>query len=392
MKKVYSDLFLNLLAAVLPMFILQFFILPLISQKTSGSEYGQILTLVSIVGLLGGTLGNVLNNVKLITFSKYKEKSYSGDFSFLLIVFLMINIIGNVIYVNISSIDQKYLYILLVLSSLLLLRNYGTTEFRINLNYKLVLIESLMMLTGYIVGLLVFIINGTWSFVYLFGYTFSLLFIFSKTKIFFEPLKATPLHKETSIQAGILLLSGLLVALGTYVDRLILYPMLGGYAVTIYYVSTVFGKTISLLIQPLTSLMLSYFAKLDKFNSRNFYIIFLLSTLFGILSYICTIVVGGFLLKYIYPQYVEEAWKYIHITTISIIFTLISNILNPILLKFRKTIWQIVINSVYMGVYIVASVLFLRLYGLMGFCVGILVASIVKLVLTILFYYFGSKE
>ena len=92
-------------------------------------------------------------------------------------------------------------------------------------------------------------------------------------------------------------------------------------------------------------------------------------------------------LTLIYPQYVDEALKYIYVTTLTIIISIIANILNPVVLKFCHSKWQIVINVSYLALYGCLSLVLLNLYGLMGFCIGALVASIVKLITILMIYY-----
>ena len=57
-----------------------------------------------------------------------------------------------------------------------------------------------------------------------------------------------------------------------YADRLILYPLLGGVAVSIYYSATIISKLISLAVTPLSTVILSYFSKMESLKRRTFYV------------------------------------------------------------------------------------------------------------------------
>lgn len=54
----------------------------------------------------------------------------------------------------------------------------------------------------------------------------------------------------------------------TYFDRIYLYPILGGAAVSTYHVSTLMGKFLSMLIAPMNMVILSYAAKIKVFTQK----------------------------------------------------------------------------------------------------------------------------
>ena len=56
------------------------------------------------------------------------------------------------------------------------------------------------------------------------------------------------------------------------------------------------------------------------------------------------------------------------------------------LLSYFDMIWQIVINAVYVGIYVTLSMLLLSQYGLYGFCVGTLVATVFKLIIMLVIF------
>lgn len=92
-RKAIRDLVLNIIATVIPILILQVIIYPLVSKK--GSEvYGTMITVVSGVTLVCNTLGNVLNNVRLLYDEKYSKQNLVGDFN---IIFLAEAAIGLLI-------------------------------------------------------------------------------------------------------------------------------------------------------------------------------------------------------------------------------------------------------------------------------------------------------
>lgn len=375
------------------MFALTFLILPQIASQIDADSYGQIIAIVAFMNLSASTFGSVLNNLRLIRFKEYRDLNIKGDFSIILVISIIANVIlmiAGLLYYG-KNLQTLTLAIVLFSSIFLLIKTYAGVEFRIKLNFKNILLESIFLFLGYLIGFILFILTGHWVFIYLCGFGFSLLFILKKTNILREPLKKTLVFKATATQAIILLISGFLVSLGAYIDKLIIFPMLGGAAVSIYYTATILGKTIALVMGPITGVLLSYLAQMKKFSNHNFKLLLFISTIVGIIGYWGVIIISEPLLTIIYPQYVTEALKYIQITTLSIILTIVSNVINSVLLKFCNAKWQLLINIIYMAVYISASMGLLILYGLLGFCIGILIASFIKLILTIVVYYINDR-
>lgn len=392
-KKVIFDVILNMAATFIPMFALQFIILPQVALKISADSYGQLLAIMAFIYMSSSSFGSVLNNSRLIHYKRYEELKLQGDFNIILLIFQILNVIimilGLLYYGKLLNVLTHMSLVLI--SSILLFNTYASVEFRINLNFKYILMNSIMLFIGYLIGFVMFLFTGYWSLIYLCGFGFNILYIIKKTNILHEKFSKTPLFRITLKEIMLLLGSGILVSLGAYADKLIIFPLLGGTAVSIYYASTILGKTIALAIGPITGVLLSYLAHMKKFSSNNFKLLLLISSIVGLIGYWSVILVSKPLLSLVYPQYVEDAIQYIPITTLSIILTIISSVINPVLLKFSSAKWQILINGLYMLIYIPLSMYLLSLYGLMGLCVGILIANITKLLIMIITYFYINK-
>lgn len=389
-KKIISDVILSIIASIIPVAGLQLILLPLVALKTTPDEYGRIITIIALINLSAATLGNVLNNSRLILNNHYEKAKLKGDFNTHLLNFSLINlafVIFGLLYYDHPI--KIFNYIILIISSLLLLvKGYATVEFRIKLNYKLILGESIVLVSGYFIGYLIFLITHYWQFIYLFGFASSFLFVYKKTYILREPLQKTILFKKNRVQTYSLLFSGLLLSLGTYIDKLLLFPLLGGEIVAVYFAASILGKTIAMIMQPITGVILSYLAPKEEISQKNFIHFFLLTTIAGIIGYTGILIISKPVLTIMYPQYVTESLKYIGIITAGIIILLLSNLVNAFLLKFLDLKWQIYINSSYIFIYILFSITLIKPFGLWGFCLGILTANTIKLVFMLCVYYF----
>ena len=167
-----------------------------------------------------------------------------------------------------------------------------------------------------------------------------------------------------------------------------MYPLLGGTAVSIFYTATILGKTVSLAIQPASGVLLSYFAQMKKLNNKYFVLFCGTSFGIGIIGYIIVILISRPVLSFLYPQFVNEALEYIYIATLAIMINIVCGVVNPAVLKFCSSKWQLAINLSYLFIYVGSTVILMNFYGLMGFCIGILIANSIKLLLMLIIFYF----
>lgn len=395
MKKRFAvDMLLNIVATAIPTFVLQLLLLPLLSRHMTDDDYGLLVTILSLINVIPATMGNTLNNIRLIIGGDQKpgeEKNYN----YLLFVMIIVNLI--IVSVFLLSYDKNHkilsIVLTLLLSALYLLREYHIVAFRIDINYKNIMISNLILVVGYGIGYLVFRASGDWQFLYIFGLLISLIYIFKHSRLWKEPYSRDRSFKHICGQTLLLMISSFLARVTTYADKLFIFPILGGTAVSIYYAATLFGKVVSMIITPVSSVMLSYLSKIKKKNDNLFNTALISSLIVCVVGYFFGIVVSRPILGLLYPQFVYEAMQYIWLTTGSMVLSALITIINPFVLKFFDMKWQIVISGTYVLIYIVLTMSLLYSMGLLGFCFGTLLANGIKLCFMLLIYYrFSGKQ
>ena len=166
----------------------------------------------------------------------------------------------------------------------------------------------------------------------------------------------------------------------TYVDRFIITPVLGSNMLSIYTVSSIFGKCASIAIQPIANVALGYYAQDNfKMTRKKFWQINILTLLFGVIMYIVAILFSGIFIKILYPTYVNSAIEYIKIANISAILITISSMIQPSILKYANVAWQIIIQLGYGLLVVVMSLIFIKEKGLYGFCYASIIANLCKI-------------
>lgn len=387
-KTIGYDVVLNIIATMLPIFILQFIILPLIAKEVVEDTYGLIVTLISLITLLVQSVSISLSNTRLLLNQKYNEEEVKGDFNLILIIYLLLNlifiIIGTIFYEDVVNLNS--IILMVVLSVLQIIRNYFIVAFRLKIDYKRILYNNIVLSIGYLIGLGFFYATGIWQIIYIAGEVLSLVYVVNKSDIAKEPIKRTIFFKGTLKLTLIILLSSFLGTAITYIDKLLLYPILGADIVAIYFVATLFGKTVSMVIGPINNVVLTYISKMDKFKEKSFELILIIVGTIGILAYVFIMIITEPMLNLLYPTYVEEAMKIAYLTTLTAIITMIGSVLNPFIMKFRNIKWQIWINTINIIVYFVMALLLVNKFGIYGFCISALIASIVKVVIIVLIF------
>lgn len=379
-RKIAFDMVLNIVATAIPTFVLQLLILPMLAKYMDSDEYGILVTVLAVLNVVPATLGNSMNNIRLIAggnISAGKAKNYNA----LLLIMAVLNVIvvGSLVSFYDQQISLTNLSLTLIVALLWMYRDYHLVAFRLNINYPYIMFSNLLLIPGYLVGWLLFQIDGRWQWIYIFGNLSALVFILTKSRLWCEPIETDVAFTRICGQTALLFTSNMLNRITTYADKMLILPILGGTTVSIYYVATLFGKVVSLVITPVSSVMLSYLARLKKKNDSVFWQAVLSSAVVCTIGYFVCLIISRPVLGWIYPQYVDDAMHYIAITTGTMVLTALITIVNPFVLKFYDMKWQVLINSFYVFVYIGLTLLLLTRLGLYGFCLGSLVAASVKL-------------
>lgn len=381
----------NVGATSLPICILQLVALPLIASRVADDEYGLLVTLVAVFTLFTGAFGNSINNVRLIQHDSYEKRGDKGDFSAIAVVSCVLSstlVMGfTAYYCNGLS---GTLVMMGILSFLVTAREYLIVAYRIELNFKAIFINNVILSLGYLFGLALFWVSGVWEFVYLVGYILSLIYVARSTSLWKEPFSLTVHFRETLTSVAHLSLSNFLSNAITYADRLLIYPLLGAYSVSIYYVATLFGKMASMIVTPINGVILSYLAKYSKKPDALFRITLSLGLLICIVGYVATVFCSRPILGFLYPQFVDEAMTYVYVTTAAAFVRVLITIVNPYVLKFFPVSWQTKISGLYLVIYVAACFGLYFPLGLMGFCVGVLITMLVKLAVTLLVYFYAN--
>ena len=272
-----------------------------------------------------------------------------------------------------------------MIATLILLKSYFEVGLRIKLNYVAILFNGLLQSAGFVIGLCVFYFTGVWQAVFIFGFSFCVCFTILKTGMLKEQSKKTMLYDTVNRDVNLYTIATFSNSSMSYADKLVLYPLMGGHVVSIYYTATILGKIVSMVSGPITSVILSYISKWNRDKKSIFSKVLILGGGLAIIGYVITMLISRPVIELLFPQWLDEVMIYIPITTVAIVIQTLNSFLNPFILKFYDIKWQIVINIISVSVYFLGSLILWHFYGMIGFCVGTIVGHAAKTLIMVLF-------
>ncbi|NBH71420.1 hypothetical protein D3Z51_05150 [Clostridiaceae bacterium] len=395
-----GNMILNIVSGAISIVVLQLIILPYLGKAMDESSYGLLITILALLNVIPATLGNSLNNIRLLYQNRYEEENLEGDFSIMFIfeaIITWITVIGFSIYyfnqAESASDVILHLFMLGILSVVWIAREYLIVAFLLKLDYKKIFINNCLLACGYFLGVILFQFIKYWEIIYIAGYLASLTYIFKKTEIWHEELTKTRLFPIVLKENVIYIVASLLHRITSYADKMLLYPMIGGAEISVYHVATLSSKVITLIITPISGVMLSYLSRVRNSDAnRSFRTVYILGIGVCITGYFVCLIASRPLLWILYPQYVERAMEYVPITTATVVIAVLISLINPYVLRFLTMKWQVVINFATVIVYVLVGLMLLKTNGLAGFCFGCMIANMAKLLIMTLIYLFAKKR
>lgn len=381
--KIIQDISYSILASLISVGVMQLLLYPLLANMLNSMEYGLLLTLMGIVNTIASSVGNTLNNTRLIQQTKYDDNSVKGDFNILLLLtntlgFVVTFIIGN-IYVGFDVVTNILLSVLTVLISI---KSYMVVSYRIKINYKLNLLCNVVTSIGYIIGIVIAYYTSIWPLAFIIGEIFGLIYVLFTSDLHKEPLKISGLFTETTVKYALLIITGLLSNLLVYLDRLIIYPVLGSEYVSIYITAAVFGKSFGIIMTPIAGVLLSYFSqKVFVMTRKRFWYINLVTFSLSFIFLFFTMIIAPWFTGILYPKLIKEATPYILYANIAAILGVVANIVQASVLKFAPTYWQVLKEIIYGFIYLGLGYTFMIKHGIIGFCYAAIIANLVRVIL-----------
>jgi len=381
-NKIYNDIGLNILASIFLTIATQIIALPILSRMVNIHEYGEILTMFAIMSILAVPFGGTLSDTRLLTKINKLDFKVESTYNYLLMILLIINFIFlNVIYINFFKVNLFHSFLMSLASSFLLLRAFYIVEYRVTLNYKRVLIVSILSIVGYTMGIIINLFVNFWSIIFFVGELVPVLFIIAKSQILKFGFKKSELLKSTIGSFIFLVIASLLNFIIMYSDRFLLLPVLGSKYVSIFLVSSFLGKTIGVVLGPISSVLFSYYVKEDSISITTIYKRLAIYFIVSFVSFIGIIILGKPILLFLYPTIYPHIHNIYILSNLGAILYIVGNLLQPTMMSNTKPRINTIVQLLYFIFYLTIAYTLVTKYSLIGFCIGIVISNLLRIVL-----------
>ncbi len=390
-KKIFSsfktgmlgDVTFKLIANVVSTIIRNIIVLPTLARFFTNAYYGQLVTVVGVVTTVTAGLGNALLSTRLVMDSEYKKTQNEGDFNIICVVVSCVSVIFAVpislYFSSISGIQILFIGLILFAETYI---GYHSGWFILKQAYKILLIYTLAGGLGFGIGIYLTKITGFWTLTYFCSDIVSFVFLFFLSPLVKENNTITPILKTTLNKYWLLFLTTIITNALAYLDRLLLYPLIGSEAVATYTTASVFGKAFNLIAIPVSSILLGYYAtERIKLTIKKYWAINIITLVMLGLFILVTRLIGVWFTGVLYPTIIDDARPYILIANLSSALGASAQITKSAALKYAKTYWTLIIQVIYAVIYAGGGLIAAKSGGLKEFSEVILVANIIQLVI-----------
>ena len=363
--------------------VLQIVVTPLLNRLMGAEQLGNLLYITGLVAIICPSVGQALNTSRLVV--RRDCEVTNGDYDWLLLIFGAIGSFVALVMSRNSITNMAMAVGVFIMFMLTVFRYYGDVEYRLNLNYRRYFIYYLLIGIGYLAGFGIYYVTGQWVWIYLIGEGAALIFV-GITGIVFHNFWNRSRFFSAALSRGFFLMLSYLVTNTTLnIDRLVIRQVLGNEQVTWYYVTSLIGKTLVLLIAPINTIVISYLTKRKERLTRLQYGKAALAG--GIVSFVFFLAcqVGTPLFVWLFYRNLYDSVKgIVTVVNLAQILGLYSAFLFILVLTFTDERWQLGLQLAHFGILLAVSIPVAKMYGLTGFAYASLGANILRVAAVII--------
>ena len=375
--------------------VAQFVVYPVWNRTLGSEEYGNIIFMISIMNIVAVSLGASCNYSRMRNSAGGGTNNRPYIYTLILgsiIIFPAFCILWQLDIITGSWVDLILFYLLVCAT---LWRTYADVEYRLTLNYKGYFCYYLIISVGYLCGIAVFLQTRFWQLALLPGELAGLVIVAYKGSVFRKDKKLSVQQLREVVQLILMVLGGQLLSnLIFNGDRLLLKMFISGSAVTLYYLASLLGKTMSLVTMPLNSVLIGYLSKYEgKFTRKMMNRISQISVAAIVAATVACTIGSHLLIPLLYPSDYSAAKEYFFIANLSQIFYFVSTVIvNSVMLRFAAAKFQIYVNVVYAVLFCVLCVPLTLAGEIWGFCIGLLIACVARFLMSLVLCYRDTER
>lgn len=371
-KDFIKDIFVNTASFGIYIIAQQLILMPIMSKNLSQEAHAKYIIYISVFAIISNVLGSELGIVRQVRSDIKKGKIYNRIL-FLLIPFILGISFVALYFLKYNLLDIIFLTITITLANI---RLYSASYFRMNKDFYKVLLLNTIYLVGIVIGV---VLHKRFEYIWmptLIAEIFTFIYCLINTDITKEGIGKNS-DKEILKTFRDLGFISLLVNGIVYFDKILIYPILGATAVTLYYSTTSMSKVINLITNPLYGVILSWIKDRDeKFKAKILSLIIKINIPVVIFTFIISAPLTYIALKILYSQYFDAATYLIIPVCIGLSFSVASSLVKAVLLKYIESKKLVKAYVIYFIIFISSAIIMSRLIGLMGFAYSNVISKI----------------
>ena len=389
-KAQLGDSLWSLCGLVLMNVVAQIVLYPFLAKQLGEEGYGELQYLLAYINIITVSVGCAANLARM-TAPEKERMNNGGDYNVFLLLVALLGIPFAILVKRFSGthMDTATTVAYYGLFVAMLFRYYADVCYKLTLNYRLYFVYYTIIGAGYAGGVLLFRATGIWPLAILPGEALGVLFAYTVgPTLRKKPVTLLPAWQKAWRIIFMLCLSEGISNVIFNADRLMLKWMVGASAVTIYYLATLVGKTMSLVTTPLSGVLIGYLARYEGKFSRRIMRWVLLGSLGAIALCTGVCVLGGYiLLIWLYPEELEAVRPYLLLGSLAQVVYFTTGVVTIVLIRFAKKIYQIFINGAFGLLFFGLGIPATLRFGITGFAVAMLIAGGVRWLVAVILGY-----
>lgn len=382
-KRIVSNTAYTIGGALLMNGVLQVLVYPLLNRIMGSDQLGELLYLMGLVAILCPSVGQALNTSRLVVRRDYDVSN--GDYNILLLLFGGVGTVVALVVAKSSMTTPMVILWTIILLMTTIFRYYGDVEYRLNLNYQKYFIYYTVLTVGYVAGFGLYLLTKNWFLVFITGEAAAIIYLAATGTVFRGFFDRSKWFNKAFQRGGFLVFSYLITNLTLNIDRLVLENLIGHLAVTQYYVTSLIGKTLVLLVAPVNTIIISYLTrKQERINRKQFMMFTGIGIGVSFVFFICAQIGTPIFVKLFYGDLYDSVKGMITVVNLSQILGVLSAYLFIVVLTFTEEKWQLLLQIFHLAVIVALVLLFTGSGGIMGFAEAVLIANAIRVAAVIL--------
>ena len=390
-NKMIQDGILSIGAKCIFYFVVNFVIYSLMNKRMGATAYGEFVVLLGYVQVFAFGCGEALNHIRVL--HQEDDKKHAADYRLIAILECVVGfiILATSLLSGKLGFPERFLYA--AIGVVMMLRLYTESVFRIQINYKRILLSSVICAAGYLAGFGFYVLGASWCIIFLCGEGAAVVYAAVAGKAFCadrrqDSKKKWPFanlsdeFKTTFKNIATLTFSYLISYLLIYSDRFILEAFIDSDLAGYYFNATYYGKLVAVVVPPITSVLLSNISKgTIELNSKMTSKITLFSIGAAVLFFVAGIPCARIMMWILFKESYDMVLPFIDVANLALIVYYSCSIVNMLAIRLCPYSLQVRVEVVYSICYIIAGVLGTYLFGAVGFAVGTLLVNILRFVM-----------